>query len=51
MVGWAYYVMNDGCILILLRIDGARDVEGEKLLVSMIGRCRTKAKCIIYVYM
>lgn len=36
MVGWAYYVMNDGCILILLRIDGARDVEGEKLPVSMI---------------
>lgn len=36
MVGWAYYVMNDGCILILLRIDRARDVEGEKLHVSVI---------------
>jgi hypothetical protein len=36
VVEWAYHIMNDGCILILLRIDRARDEREEKLPVSMI---------------
>lgn len=52
MVRGMYCIMNDGCIMILLRIDRARDVEGRKATVSMIeDDAEQRAKCIIYVYM